>query len=277
MGLRLDSFQLGALVLNRDWNRFGPLRELVVCVYDGITRHDTDHEVFHGSYDWHSSVHAHWCLLRLAVEFGDAELQHQLKGRLCSESMSKELAHVLATETFEMPYGRAWLLLVLREIESSFADYRFRAPGDEIAWSVWEWLNRGALSPDVGEYENPCWPLLQLLEWTDSTGNTKLGERLRALVRECFLSQGLTPDQDFGRPEFFSRWGLQALLIGRALGADSLASWVKDQSVAGASLAVVNDYGGIHHLGINASTLVNKFHLTPRSANERNKKLASPV
>src|SRR4030095_6808193 len=51
-------------------------------IAEAIQRRDTRHAIFHGCYDWHSAVHAHWALLRIGrvlaaerfVEAATAEL-----------------------------------------------------------------------------------------------------------------------------------------------------------------------------------------------------------
>lgn len=74
--------------------------------------------VFTGSFDWHSSVHAHWALLSMARLTDDMLLQRKLLARLTSENLEAERAFLISVENieFEMPYGRAWLLLMLAEL-----------------------------------------------------------------------------------------------------------------------------------------------------------------
>ena len=73
--------------------------------------------IFVGNYDWHSSVHAHWALLSMARVSGDDDLQTQILARLSPANLAAE-HQFLADETeFELPYGRAWLALLLAELE----------------------------------------------------------------------------------------------------------------------------------------------------------------
>jgi hypothetical protein len=71
---------------------------------------------FYGCYDWHSSVHGHWLLARLARSFPDAAFASSaitaLKGNITSARIAGEVAYLNAPgrETFERPYGLAWLL-----------------------------------------------------------------------------------------------------------------------------------------------------------------------
>lgn len=72
------------------------------------------HPVFHGSYDWHSSVHMHASLLRLVERVPDlaarTDVEAHCAARFTPEHVAVELAHVALNPAFERPYGWAWLL-----------------------------------------------------------------------------------------------------------------------------------------------------------------------
>src|SRR5713101_912629 len=55
---------------------------------------------FYGCYDWHSSVHGHWLLARLARTLPDATFTPQarraLKERLTAENIAQEAAYLRA-------------------------------------------------------------------------------------------------------------------------------------------------------------------------------------
>lgn len=72
--------------------------------------------VFTGSFDWHSSVHVHWALLSMARLTHDVPLQHKLLSRLTPENLEAERAFLNENIGFELPYGRAWFLLMLAEL-----------------------------------------------------------------------------------------------------------------------------------------------------------------
>jgi len=73
--------------------------------------------LFSGSFDWHSAVHAHWALLSIARVEKFTELEGRLEARLTAADLSHEFAHLDANTGFEQPYGRAWLVLMLAELE----------------------------------------------------------------------------------------------------------------------------------------------------------------
>ena len=77
---------------------------------------------FYGCYDWHSSVHGHWMLARLARTFPDAPFAKKAKAALAQSLTTanlKQEADYLNGEgrgSFERPYGLAWLLQLAAEL-----------------------------------------------------------------------------------------------------------------------------------------------------------------
>lgn len=80
------------------------------------------HPAFCASYDWHSCVHQHCMLARLARLFPDlperAEIDRMLHEHLTAENLAAEAAYFTAPgrEFFERPYGWAWLLKLAEEM-----------------------------------------------------------------------------------------------------------------------------------------------------------------
>src|SRR6266478_1575825 len=71
---------------------------------------------FYGCYDWHSSVHGHWLLARLAKTFPDASFakpaHEALRHDLTPGNIAEEVKYLEGEgrASFERPYGLAWLL-----------------------------------------------------------------------------------------------------------------------------------------------------------------------
>lgn len=100
---------------------------------DDAGRPRVRHRAFFGAYDWHSSVHAHWLLVRLLrthPERVDEEaVLGFLRARLAPKPLLVEAAYLLADPAFERPYGWAWLLTLAAECASLPAD------ADAAAWA----------------------------------------------------------------------------------------------------------------------------------------------
>ena len=77
---------------------------------------------FYGCYDWHSSVHGHWLLARLARTHPDAPFvvsaRDALRQSLTAENIAQEAAYLRGEgrASFERPYGLAWLLQLATEL-----------------------------------------------------------------------------------------------------------------------------------------------------------------
>ncbi|MEH3086350.1 MAG: DUF2891 domain-containing protein [Xylophilus ampelinus] len=80
------------------------------------------HPVFHGSYDWHSCVHAHWMLARLLRRFpglpSAPRIRAWLDAQFVPERVAGECAYFDAPGRagFARPYGWAWLLALSAEL-----------------------------------------------------------------------------------------------------------------------------------------------------------------
>ncbi len=80
------------------------------------------HPAFYGSYDWHSCVHQHCMLVRLARLFPDLPekdgIDRVLAENLSAENILAETAYFQAPGHgfFERPYGWAWLLKLAEEL-----------------------------------------------------------------------------------------------------------------------------------------------------------------
>jgi hypothetical protein len=80
---------------------------------------------FYGCYDWHSSVHGHWLLVRLARLFPQdplaAEARRALAQSLTPTNIAQEVKYLnnegRSSFEFERAYGLAWLLQLAAELK----------------------------------------------------------------------------------------------------------------------------------------------------------------
>lgn len=88
--------------------------------YDNDVTPRTLHPAFHGSFDWHSSVHLQWSLVRLLTIHRPALDAEQLTGPVCDLLDARLTPAKIATEVtylhdhhgFERPYGWAWAAML---------------------------------------------------------------------------------------------------------------------------------------------------------------------
>jgi hypothetical protein len=82
----------------------------------------TLHPAFFGCFDWHSSVHGHWMLVKLLKEFPELSLRQRiiegLSQSLTPENIAGEVSYFeSASASWERTYGWAWLLQLATELE----------------------------------------------------------------------------------------------------------------------------------------------------------------
>ena len=124
--LEIDPAVCGILSRPSLKDRAAQIGELKSTMISGLTRL-TPHAVtgdpasiFAGNYDWHSSVHGHWALLSLARLTQDAELESQLANRITVKALTRIRKNLNQNIPYdEMPYGQAWLVLMLHELQNA--------------------------------------------------------------------------------------------------------------------------------------------------------------
>ncbi len=229
------------------------LNQLIQTIHQSITRKDTNHPLFHGSWDWHSAVHGHWAVLHYASVEEDVSLRTWLSDRFSSTLFLEELQYLVDNPEFERPYGRAWLLpLAIAHIQAEIPT-EIKPLIDSLAVDLWNWVQSSNPNTAVGEYENPSWTLLQLYMWFSFTEDVVHKMEVQDWVGRFCCGQDNHPKHDQQRQEFFSCWGVQALLLGEVLGRKKLTGWIAEQNYLQSDLEPINPQEKVHHLGMNAS------------------------
>jgi len=89
-----------------------------------IKRPRAMHPAFYGCFDWHSSVHGHWMLVRLLRQFPQLPEQQQIRAMLAENLSAKNLKDEADyftgpnRQSFERLYGWAWLLKLTEELHT---------------------------------------------------------------------------------------------------------------------------------------------------------------
>ncbi|WP_339745308.1 DUF2891 domain-containing protein [uncultured Maricaulis sp.] len=147
------------------------------------------HPAFYGCFDWHSSVHGHWLLVRLLRTMPESELTQAaaaaLDANLTPEHIAGEIAYFEADgrAAFERPYGLAWLLQLGAELRE-WDDPRARrwsaaiAPLEQTVSDRYRsWLPNLAYPIRIGTHNQSAFALALGLDWAREAGDVEL-ERL---------------------------------------------------------------------------------------------------
>ncbi|MEU0089766.1 DUF2891 family protein [Kribbella sp. NPDC006257] len=192
---------------------------------------DRLHPAFHGSYDWHSSAHMQWSLVRLLAlapeDVGSRPIE-LLDRRLTTEAIATEAAYLRERPSYERPYGWAWAaMLVAATRKSQWAEAT--APlGDTIAQLVLDWLPRQAYPVRHGAHLNSAFALALLLEAYDDLGRRDVVDAIRARAVDWFHND-TAYDTRFepSGTDFLSPALSEAELMRRVLPAAEFTDWLK--------------------------------------------------
>jgi len=217
----------------------------------------TIHPVFDGSYDWHSSVHMHWSLLRLARAAPGlpqaASIGAWFDRRVNAAAVATERRYAAAPGRggFERPYGWAWLLKLQTELEllaalpasalpAGFAGCRawaeaLRPFSAEVAARLARFLRQSHYPVRAGTHANSAFAMLLGLDHAEAAGDHELRQTIDAVARAWFGADRRYPaDYEPSGSDFLSAGLCEATLMRRVLCAEFPAWW---SAFAPASLA----------------------------------------
>ena len=187
---------------------------------------------FYGCYDWHSSVHGHWLLTRLARTFPDAPFasaaRQALKESLTAENIAQEAAYLRAEgrSSFERPYGLAWLLQLGAELRESNVELSANLhPLEEAANDrLKAWLPKLSYPVRSGEHSQTAFALGLIL---DSTDDPALARLAREAARRFFLNDKSCPlGYEPSGEDFLSPCLAEADVMRRVLPPREFATWL---------------------------------------------------
>jgi hypothetical protein len=231
---------------------------------------------FYGCYDWHSAVHGHWLLARLARQFPDAAFAREavaaLNANITTATIAGEVVYLNGTgrETFERPYGLAWLLQFSAELrEWNAPEGRALAatiaPLEAVAVArLKAWLPKLAYPIREGEHAQTAFAFGLVLDWARAN-DPALARLLVERIREFHLRDRSCPiGYEPSGQDFLSPCLAEADVMRRVLPAPEFATWLadflpaipSDGSVAWLPIGVVTDRsdGKLAHLdGLNLS------------------------
>jgi len=194
---------------------------------------------FYGCYDWHSSVHGHWLLARLAHLFPETPLATQARaalGRsLTPANIAAEVDYLRGPgrTSFERPYGLAWLLALAAELRS-WDDPQARqwaealAPLEvESAQRVMAWLPKLQYPIRSGEHSQTAFAFGLIADWAQVRGDVGMSHLLEERARSYYLQDrncalGYEPSGE----DFLSPCLAEADFMRRVLPATEYAAWL---------------------------------------------------
>lgn len=194
---------------------------------------------FYGCYDWHSSVHGHWLLVRLLRLFPKAPFANAARAALSADLTPRTIAAEVDyvehknRASFERPYGLAWLLQLAAELRAwdnpQAAQWAAAlTPLETLAASKLKaWLPKLHYPIRIGEHDQTAFAFGLMWDWAAIAGDAQMktlladaAERFYRGDRNCPL--GYEPSgQDFLSPCL-----AEADFMRRVLEPATFASWL---------------------------------------------------
>ncbi|MDP5170663.1 MAG: DUF2891 domain-containing protein [Bacteroidia bacterium] len=196
------------------------------------------HPAFYGCFDWHSSVHGHWMLVRLLKEFPSlpeaAEIRAAIDENLQPDKILAEVAYLESKnrKSFERMYGWAWLLKLAEELHSWDDAQGQRWAGavqplaDHIETLYIDFLPRQTYPIRTGEHPNTAFGLSFAWDYALAMNRTALQAAIReAAFRYYALDADCPGSYEPGGADFLSPCLEEANLMQRILTPEAFSEW----------------------------------------------------
>jgi len=197
------------------------------------------HPAFYGCYDWHSSVHGHWMLVRILKTFpaikNAQEIRAELNKSFTTQNINAEIAYLAQAnrKSFERTYGWAWLLKLSEELH----DWN---DADGILWNstvsplaekfvlrFTEFLPNQVYPIRTGVHPNTAFALGFALDYARKTSNAAFEKILISTSLTYFLKDTHYPLAfEPSGEDFFSPALMEASLLRRVLPENEFRSWL---------------------------------------------------
>jgi hypothetical protein len=241
---------------------------------------------FYGCFDWHSSVHGHWLLVRLLrVGPQDAVWRDQAISKLSQnftkEKLQGEVANFArpARGSWERPYGLAWYLQLtteLRQWNTPQANVWLKTlqPWEaDIAQSLKQWLPKLAYPIRLGTHNQSAFAFGLMLDWAREANDAEMEQLIieRSLafhLKDVSCPLAYEPSGE----DFLSPCLMEADLMRRIMPTPEFADWLtaflpsipNDGSGTWLTPGIVKDVsdGKLVHLdGVNSSRAWNLYNI----------------
>ncbi len=198
------------------------------------------HPAFYGCYDWHSSVHGHWMLVRLLRMFPNlpeaGEIRKAIGANLRVENIRVEVEYLKQKnrQSFERTYGWAWLLKLAEELSQSedteVKDWsrNLQPLVDALVNSYVLFLPKQTYPIRTGVHPNTAFGLAFAYDYAKTAGNQKLAALVEERSRTYFAKDVNYPGAwEPGGEDFFSPALMEADLMRRVMNAANFVAGFK--------------------------------------------------
>ena len=207
-----------------------------------VTAPKNYHPAFFGCFDWHSSVHGHWMLLRLLKLFPGiseaAQIRQLFNKHFTSANIEQELQLFRSKEkenkSFERTYGWAWFLQLQHELLNwNDADAKkwaaaLQPMATELSKLTVAYLDKLVYPIRVGEHSNLAFGLSMMYNYAADQKDSVLSKAIKTAAIRFYTSDKNCPfSWEPGGSDFLSPCLEEADLMRKVLPKQQFITWLK--------------------------------------------------
>ncbi|WP_103865310.1 DUF2891 domain-containing protein [Aquimarina sp. I32.4] len=197
------------------------------------------HPAFYGCFDWHSSVHGHWSLVKLLKEFPELDKKEEAKAKLLKNISKKNIEAEITyfngkhNKVYERTYGWAWLLKLAEELHTwndPFArelEQNLQPLTNIIVERFIEFLPKLKYPIRVGEHTNTAFGLSFAWDYANTVQNQKLKSLIETRAKDFYSNdQGCPITWEPSGYDFLSPCFEEIDLMRRVLAEKEFDNWI---------------------------------------------------
>ena len=194
---------------------------------------------FYGCFDWHSDVHGHWLLVRLARLYPNAPFASQARAELARsvtpQNIAGEVSYLKRDDraSFERPYGLAWLLQLSSELrqwndpQAKQWSAALLPLETEAAAHLKSWLPKLHYPIRIGEHDQTAFSFGLVWDWAGVTGDAEMRRLLADAARRFYENDHNCPlNYEPSGQDFLSPCLAEADFMRRVLDKQAFRRWL---------------------------------------------------
>jgi len=198
------------------------------------------HPAFYGCFDWHSSVHGHWMLVKLLKLFPEMEdasiIKNAINQNISAQNILDEVAYMKAPlhSSYERTYGWAWIFQLANELstwdnpQAKLWLKNLQPLVDHLKVNMMSYLPKQTYPIRTGVHPNTAFALGFSLDYANQIGDEAFKALLIKRGRDYYLGDKNYPAYlEPNGTDFFSPTLLEADLMHRLLNANEYSDWMK--------------------------------------------------